>query len=134
MNCQLLQGDALEVLRSLPSESVNCCITSPPYFGLRDYGAEGQLGLETTPKAYISTLVAVFGEVRRVLSEDGTLWLNIGDSYAGSGTTGLAALQEGRRFVGVELNPDYVKLAVKRIGGAKLALDFDAAEEDSGDV
>lgn len=82
MNCQLLQGDALEVPRSLPSESVNCCITSPPYFGLRDYGAEGQLGLETTPKAYISTLVAVFGEVRRVLSEDGTLWLVIGDSYA----------------------------------------------------
>lgn len=81
----IYQGDALEVLRSLPSESVHCCITSPPYFGLRDYGIDGQIGLEETPDAYVQRLVEVFREVRRVLRDDGTLWLNLGDSYAGSG-------------------------------------------------
>src|SRR6185436_12435687 len=68
----------------LPAESVHCCVTSPPYYGLRDYGCAGQIGLETTPDEYIAALVAVFREVRRVLREDGTLWLNIGDSYSGS--------------------------------------------------
>ena len=77
----ILQGDALEVLRMLPSESVNCCVTSPPYWGLRDYGIEGQLGLERTPEEYVERLVEVFREVRRVLRNDGTLWLNLGDSY-----------------------------------------------------
>jgi len=79
------QGDALTVLRSMPAESVHCCITSPPYWGLRDYGADGQIGLEDTPEAYVARLVEVFREVRRVLREDGTCWLNLGDSYAGSG-------------------------------------------------
>ena len=74
-------GDSLAVLKSLPSEIVNCCVTSPPYFGLRDYGVDGQIGLEETPEAYVANLVEVFGEVRRVLRDDGTLWLNIGDSY-----------------------------------------------------
>ena len=136
---QILQGDALSVLKTLESGSVQCCITSPPYFGLRDYGTaawvggdpdcdhkgnpmrtkasinkncgtgddvknatareffketcgrcgairkDGQLGLESTPKEYIANLVAVFAEVHRVLKKDGTLWLNLGDSYAGSG-------------------------------------------------
>lgn len=77
-------GDALAVLRTLPTESVNCCVTSPPYFGLRDYGCEGQLGLESTPQEYVAKMVAVFEEVRRVLRGDGVLFLNIGDSYAGS--------------------------------------------------
>ena len=72
-------------LRALPDESVHCCVTSPPYWGLRDYGVEGQLGLEETPEQYVNNLVEVFREVRRVLREDGTLWLNLGDSYAGSG-------------------------------------------------
>jgi len=78
----LYQGDSLEVLREMGSESVQCCVTSPPYWGLRDYGADGQIGLETTPEGYITSMVEVFREVRRVLRNDGTLWLNIGDSYA----------------------------------------------------
>jgi site-specific DNA-methyltransferase (adenine-specific) len=77
----LFTGDCLEVLRSLPSESVHCCVTSPPFWGLRDYGAEGQYGLESTPAEYVAKMVAVFREVRRVLRDDGTLWLNLGDSY-----------------------------------------------------
>lgn len=78
---KLLQGDCREVLKTLPNNSVNCCVTSPPYFGLRDYGVVGQIGREQTPAAYVAELVTVFAEVRRVLREDGTLWLNLGDSY-----------------------------------------------------
>lgn len=75
--------DCLQGLRTLPDESVNCCVTSPPYFGLRDYGHDGQIGLEETPEAFVSKMVEVFTEVKRVLKKDGTLWLNLGDSYAG---------------------------------------------------
>lgn len=82
---QLHEGDCLSSLKTIPDESVACCVTSPPYFGLRDYGHEAQIGLETTPDAYVSKIVEVFREVRRVLKKDGTLWLNLGDSYAGSG-------------------------------------------------
>jgi len=78
----VLLGDALEQLRTLESESVYTCVTSPPYFNLRDYGSVGQIGAENTPEEYIEKLVKVFREVRRVLRMDGTLWLNIGDSYA----------------------------------------------------
>ena len=78
-------GDCLESLRAMPDDSVQCCVTSPPYFGLRDYGVEGQIGLEATPEAFVERLVEVFREVRRVLGNDGTLWLNLGDSYAGGG-------------------------------------------------
>ena len=78
-------GDAAEVLRSMESGRFYTCITSPPYFGLRDYGAAGQIGLENTPEEHIERLVEVFREVRRVLRDDGTLWVNVGDSYAGSG-------------------------------------------------
>ncbi len=81
---EIRQGDALEVLRTLPDGAVRCCVTSPPYWGLRDYGHEGQLGLERTPEEYVEKLVEVFREVRRVLADDGTLWCNLGDSYAGS--------------------------------------------------
>lgn len=81
----LLHGDCLHMLRVIPSQSVNCCVTSPPYFGLRDYGVDGQIGLEETPEAFVQKLVEVFREVKRVLRDDGTLWLNLGDSYAGSG-------------------------------------------------
>jgi DNA modification methylase len=76
------QGDCREVLRTLPDESVHCCVTSPPYFGLRDYGIASQIGLEPTPDEFVAQLVDVFREVRRVLRPDGTLWLNLGDSYA----------------------------------------------------
>lgn len=81
MNYQIILGDCLDSMRSLPDQSVNCCVTSPPYFGLRDYGVDGQIGLEETPEQFIQKLVEVFREVRRVLRDDGTLWLNIGDSY-----------------------------------------------------
>lgn len=96
MSVRILTGDCRDVLRSLPDESVNCCVTSPPYFGLRDYGVDGQIGLEASPEAFVAEMVAVFRDVRRVLRKDGTLWLNIGDSYAGSrcgeqGATGQMA-------------------------------------------
>lgn len=81
-------GDALDVLKSIQSESVQCCVTSPPYWGLRDYGIEGQLGLEKTPEAYVEKMVEIFKEVRRVLKKDGTLWLNLGDVYAGNSIPG----------------------------------------------
>lgn len=81
----VLCGDALEVLKTLPDEYVQMCVTSPPYYGLRDYGAEGQIGCEQTPFEYIDRLTEIFREVRRVLKSNGTLWLNIADSYAGSG-------------------------------------------------
>jgi len=89
MMLRILNGDALEMLRTLPDESVNCCVTSPPYYGLRDYGAAGQIGLESTPEQYVERLVAVFREVRRVLRDDGTLWLNVGDSYADKNLIGI---------------------------------------------
>ena len=84
--CTLI-GDCIESMRGLPDASVNCCVTSPPYFGLRNYGVEGQIGLEDTPDAFVARLVEVFREVRRVLRDDGTLWLNLGDSYARTGGT-----------------------------------------------
>lgn len=76
-------GDCLEILKTLPTESVNCCVTSPPYYGLRDYGVSGQIGLEQSPEEYVAKLVDVFREVKRVLRDDGVLFLNLGDSYAG---------------------------------------------------
>ena len=83
-------GDALTVLRSMPAGEVQTCVTSPPYYGLRDYGHDGQIGLEETPDAYVTQLVEVFREVRRVLRDDGTLWLNLGDRYgAGKQLSGM---------------------------------------------
>ena len=76
--------DNREGLKMLDDNSIDCCITSPPYWGLRDYGVEGQLGLESTPEEYVANLVEVFREVKRVLRDDGTLWLNLGDSYSGN--------------------------------------------------
>ncbi len=94
MTVRILEGDCMEVLRSLSDESVHCVVTSPPYFGLRDYGMAGQIGLEPTPGEFVAKLVAVFREVRRVLRADGTAWVNMGDSYGrapekgGSGPNG----------------------------------------------
>lgn len=90
MTVQINVGDSRERLRELPDGSVHCCVTSPPYFGLRDYGVDGQMGLEASPEEFVSGMVDLFREVRRVLRDDGTLWLNIGDSYAGSGRGGYA--------------------------------------------
>ena len=81
----ILLGDVRQRLKELPEASVQCCVTSPPYWGLRDYGENGQIGLEQTPDAYVAEMVAVFREVWRVLRDDGVLWLNLGDSYSGSG-------------------------------------------------
>ena len=83
----LLIGDCQESMAKIEGNSVHCCVTSPPYFGLRDYGAEGQIRLESTPDAFVQALVKVFREVKRVLRDDGTLWLNLGDSYARTGGT-----------------------------------------------
>ena len=95
----IINGDCVDVLQMLPDQCVRMCVTSPPYFGLRDYGVEGQLGLEQTPEQYVSKMVAVFREVRRVLKDDGTLWLNIGDSYARAGgwadNSGLSGTKRG---------------------------------------
>ena len=88
MSATIHVGDALSVLRTLPTASVQCCITSPPYWGLRDYGVAGQIGLEPTMADWLVQLVAVFAEVRRVLRPDGTLWLNVGDAYVGTGSGG----------------------------------------------
>ena len=89
MTVRILKGDCREVLKDLEDESVHCVVTSPPYFGLRDYGVAGQLGLEPTPDAFVSEMVAVFADVRRVLRKDGTLWLNLGDSYNSGPSGGL---------------------------------------------
>lgn len=85
---KIIPGDCVAGLRTLPDVSVHCCVTSPPYFGLRDYGHDGQIGLESTPEAYVVRMVEVFREVRRVLRDDGTCWVNLGDSYNGIGGPG----------------------------------------------
>jgi len=95
---QILHGDALEMLKTLPDNYVQCIVTSPPYYGLRDYGVEGQIGLESSPKEFVSKLVDVFREARRVLKDDGTLWVNIGDTYA------TAAHNENKVFGNPEFN------------------------------
>jgi len=85
MNWTIYQGSVIEQIGVVATGSVQCCVTSPPYWGLRDYGTDGQLGLETTPDEYVANMVTVFREVHRILADDGVLWLNLGDSYAGSG-------------------------------------------------
>lgn len=85
---RILCGDSLKMLKTLPDCSVDCCVTSPPYYGLRDYGVDGQIGLEDTPERFVDRLKDVFSEVRRVLKPAGTCWVNMGDSYWGSGSRG----------------------------------------------
>jgi DNA modification methylase len=99
---RLICGNSLDVLKTLSNQSIQCCVTSPPYYGLRDYGVNGQIGLEQTPDEYVQKLVDVFREVKRVLRDDGTLWLNLGDSYAGKcsrasngGRAGFGTPREG---------------------------------------
>ena len=84
----IYQGDVLDRLKDLNDGSVQCVLTSPPYWGLRDYGVDNQLGLEETPEKYVKNLVKVFREVKRILKNDGTVWLNLGDSYASNGDVG----------------------------------------------
>ena len=88
MFMSILQGCCIEILKTLEEKSIHSCVTSPPYFGLRDYGVKGQIGLEITPEEYVSKILEVFSEVKRVLRDDGTLWLNLGDSYAQNQSAG----------------------------------------------
>lgn len=97
MTIDIRHGDCRQVLATLPAESVNCIVTSPPYFGLRDYGVDGQIGLEQTPDAFVAEMVAVFREARRVLRDDGTLWLNLGDSYAANRPYQVASTKGGAK-------------------------------------
>ncbi len=96
----ILQGDVIEKLKEIETGTVQCVVTSPPYWGLRDYGTDGQLGLEETPELYVENMVEVFQKVKRVLKDDGTVWLNLGDSYNGSGGAGgdynKGGLKEGQ--------------------------------------
>ena len=109
---QILYGDALEQLKTLEPESVNTCVTSPPYYNLRDYGTPGQIGREETPGEYIEKLTAVFREVRRVLRADGTLWVNIGDSYA-TKSGPRSCEYKGKDLIGV---PWMLAFALRRDG------------------
>jgi len=105
MDYSVMLGDCLDTLKTLPEQSVHTCVTSPPYFGLRDYGVEGQLGAEPTPDEFVEALVRVFREVWRVLRDDGTVWLNLGDSYSnGGGTTQAAGKKYGGRSI--DIRPD----------------------------
>ena len=88
MKNKIIQGDCLDVLKTIPDESVDCVVTSPPYWALRDYGVVGQLGLESTFQEYITKLCDIFDEVKRVLKKEGTCWVNIGDTYGGTGNKG----------------------------------------------
>jgi DNA modification methylase len=116
---RVICGDCPGVLKTLPDQSVNCCITSPPYWGLRDYGVDGQLGLEKTPDEYVAHMVEVFREVRRVLRNDGTLWLNLGDSYAGGGRGGLGQCGVGSMEGGRYENGQRIGLPTGKLEGIK---------------
>ncbi|MBX3703968.1 MAG: site-specific DNA-methyltransferase [Steroidobacteraceae bacterium] len=100
MTVSILSGDCRDLLRTLPDESVHCIVTSPPYWGLRDYGVAGQIGLESTVDIWVNEMVEVFRECRRVLRDDGTLWLNLGDSYAGNRSAAWGPPSESSTLVG----------------------------------
>ena len=113
---QIVVGDALSVLRRISDNYIDCCVTSPPYFGLRDYGVDGQLGLEESPEEYISKMVEIFREVRRTLRPDGTLWLNLGDSYAGSGK---GRMGDGSHSKDRSKSSDYFNIVGGKLKGNK---------------
>jgi len=125
MTVHIITGDSRKKLRDLADGSVQCCVTSPPYFGLRDYGHAKQIGLEKSPKTYVKQLVAVFREVRRVLRDDGTLWLNLGDSYAGSGRGGYAGGKSG--LEGTTAGQDNSRQAASKMRAGLHASQVDAA-------
>jgi site-specific DNA-methyltransferase (adenine-specific) len=101
----IMEGDALHAIRLLPSNSIQCVVTSPPYWGLRDYGIDGQIGLEGTLPQFINHLVAIFNEIKRVLRDDGTLWVNIGDGYT-SGNRGYRATDKKNPARAMAVRPD----------------------------
>lgn len=102
---KILAGDWVEQLRTLEDGSVHCCVTSPPYWGLRDYGVAGQLGLEKTPEEYVAKLVEGFREVRRVLRDDGSIWVNLGDSYTSGGRGEQSRIRSWRPEMPFALKP-----------------------------
>ena len=102
----ILQGDVINRLKDIEDNTIQCVVTSPPYWGLRDYGEDNQLGLEETPEEYVNNMVKVFREVNRVLKDDGTLWLNLGDSYAGNCSR---ASNNGRAGYGNKREGTYIK-------------------------
>jgi len=112
---RIINADVIEGLRQLPDESVHCVVTSPPYWGLRDYGAPGQIGLEPTPQQFIERLTGVFREVRRVLRTDGTCWINMGDSYAGS----WGAQSRGDDYPGTLGHPSKKTITARQIAPAQ---------------
>lgn len=111
----IYQGDCLEILKTFPDESINCVVTSPPYWGLRDYGHNGQLGLEKSPELYVEKLATLFFEIKRILKNDGSLWLNLGDCYAGSG--GMGSFVDNKAKKGMQTIKQYVRN--KPINGLK---------------
>lgn len=113
----ILTMDVNEGLALLPDQSINCCVTSPPYFGLRDYGKEGQIGLEETPELYVLKMVDVFRGVKRVLRNDGTVWLNLGDSYSGSnkGNGDTKTTNKGNRHSSYEKKQEW-GVGIKSVG------------------
>ena len=120
MRPEVLEGDVREVLKTLDDESVQCVVTSPPYWGLRDYGVDDQLGLEATPEEFVENMVDVFREVKRVLRNDGTLWLNLGDTYCGTGHKGEHTdpkHKEGRNGQKIALNNKVAGLKSKDLIG-----------------
>ena len=125
MRDTIIQGDTLTVLKTLPDNLVDCVVTSPPYWGLRDYGVPGQLGLESTIDEYISNMTAVFEEVRQVLKDTGTLWLNMGDAYCGSGGPG-GDYKNGRKGMeyGTQYNHNPIGLKPKDLIGQPWRLAF----------
>ncbi len=104
---KIYNGECLDVLKQLPSESVNCAVTSPPYWALRDYGVEGQLGLESTFQEYIDKLCNIFDEVKRVLRKDGTCWVNLGDTYASGGGKAIEQSYKRQSAIDTGSYPDY---------------------------
>jgi len=115
-NVTIYLGDVIEQLRVLQKESINCVVTSPPYWGLRDYAVDGQMGLEKTPEEYVAKMVGVFREIRRVLRADGTCWVNLGDCYATSapnGCQGLNGARKDRRYTEENLPAKKTGLGLK---------------------
>ena len=120
MRPEVIQGDVREVLKTLDDKSIQCVVTSPPYWGLRDYGVDDQLGLEPTPEEFVENMVDVFREVKRVLRNDGTLWLNLGDTYCGTGHKGEHTdpkHKEGRNGQKIALNNKVAGLKSKDLIG-----------------
>lgn len=129
---EILVGDAVTRLRELSDGSVRTCVTSPPYWGLRDYGNDGQLGLESTPQEFVENLCQVFDEVRRVLADDGTLWVNLGDSYAGSGKGGQSAAKRSENWQPEYANKGLVPEGLKAKDLVGIPWRFAFAMQDRG--